>query len=365
MKMSFTWDEAGGSPDLPQEKAFLYFHMETAAFKSAPQSRTAPSYDNVANLRILAFRQKGDRFLYIGDVDKSGIVYDGKAFTGKALLPTGIYRFIPAYGLPGPEDAGYTLSKIDYSTSYTDNLMVSHLENGVLPVLFLQQGNVPVNDYVLGLDSKENNPTVSLNLIRAIARLDILFVRGGRNESGKYVEEEGAVFGTNTDLAALTLAVDGVNPSVRLVDGALVAENITPLKTQYVMDLSTARTNGTSAATTYGQSSSDGSAYDYEAMAPEDFIDGSAHIYGPFLFPHAEADVRGCGLTLTLTSTPDKINGEVYTRTIRLKQVPLNRNKVTLVKIYSGGKDIFHTTTDFEIIVNEAWDEHQEISGGV
>lgn len=356
----------GDTPVLPKEKATVYFQMDAAAFKSAPQTKAVQAYDDVAKLRVLAFRQNGDDYLYIGDVDKAGITHNGTAFTGKAQLPIGTYRFIPAYGLPDKTDENVSLSPIDLSTPYSDNLMAGHLENGVLPAIFLQKENVAAKDYVLGMDSEQTPPTVSLSLTRAVARLDIQFVQGVKNNAdGKYNEKKGPVFGKNTDLATLNLSLKNLNPSVQLSNGQVVTENITPVKMLYPVDLSAARTNGKGEATIYGQDKSEGIAYDYDHVSEEDFIDGSAHICGPFLFPYTDEANQGCDLTMTLVSTPDKTTGQVYTRPIHINKVPLIRNKVTLIKIFSGEEGIFYTNANFEIVVNEAWDGHTEISGSV
>lgn len=355
-------DYTGNAPDLPSEKATVYFKMNTTAFKSATQTRAGQTYD-AADLRILAFRQNNGNYLYIGDVDKAKINFDGKAFTGSAQLPVGNYKFIPAYGVPETADANVSFSNLDFTTPYSDNLSVDHLENGVLPAIFLQKEDVVVKDYNLGIDSKEKNTTVALELTRAVARLDIQFVQGEKN-NGQYEEVAGPVFGTKTDLAQLTLNFEGLNPSVQFTNGKLVGTGITPINALFNVDLTTARTDGNAAATIYGKAKGE-TPYDYEAVAQEDFINGSTHIYGPFLFPFADAATEGSNLTLTLTSTPDNETQQVYTRTIHIDNVPLSRNKVTLIKIYSGGDDIFHTNTAFEITVNKAWEDHQEISGSV
>lgn len=359
-------DDTEDIRDLPKDMATVYFQMNTAALNIHPQARSGQVYDDIKNLRILAFRQNSNQYFYTGDVDKTNISYDGTAFTGNARIPVGTYRFIPIYGLPISANTDLSISNIDYSTPYSDQLMVTQLENGVLPALFLQKEDVSVKDYVLGTDSKQANPKVSLNLTRAVARLDIHFVQGQKNSGeGDYVEKAGAVFGKNTDLSSLTLELENLNPSVRLINGVLITENIKPVKVRLDVDLSKSRTDGTGAKTTYGKNTAGGKAYDYEAIAKEDFINGSAHIYGPFLFPHTDTSSQGSNLTLTLVSTPDEVTKQVYSRTIHIDNVPLSRNRITLVKIYSGGDDIFHTKTDFEIFINKAWEDHTEISGSV
>lgn len=354
----------GDVPVLPKEMATVNFEMNAASFKAVPQSKAGQIYDDINSLRILAFRQSGDDYLYIGDVKKDEITHNGTAFAGKAQLPVGTYRFIPAYGLPDATNEHLSISDLTFTTPYSDALMVSHKKDGILPAIFLQKEDVVVNDYVLGTDSKVANTTVALEMTRAIARVDIQFVQGDKT-SGKYVEKAGSVFGTKTDLASLTLNFAALNPSVQMTNGKLISENITPVNTLFNVNLATARTNGNATATIYGKAKADGKAYDYEAVAPEDFINGSTHIYGPFLIPFADETNYGSDLTLTLTSTPDSENGQTYTRTIHVDKVPLSRNKVTLITIYSGGDDIFHTSSDFEITINKAWEDHKDISGSV
>ena len=53
----------------------------------------------------------------------------------------------------------------------------------------------------------------------------------------------------------------------------------------------------------------------------------------------------------------------MYERSIDIENVPLSRNKVTMVKLYVLRGDFFNTEVAFEIGVKEAWEGSHIVDG--
>lgn len=347
---------------LPAEKATVQFKMNTAALSSL-KSRAIPQAYGVEDLRILAFRQNDEgKFLYIDDVDKTNITGDANGvFTGTAELPVGVYQFIPAFGLPEPAGTDVTIPQPDKNTNITDALNITHA-TGVLPAIFLQEKGTTPTPYTLAVN---NTPAqVSLNLKRAVARVDVMFVRGHK-EGDTYVEDpsDNSVFGTTTDLDSMGIALTDINPTVKIMDGALVTG--TRIAPTFTINLQEALTKGTANGnSTLGTEGGDN---DFENIKPESIVNGGAHIYGSFVFPYesvAEGETpETTTLSITVKSTYDEETKQNIRRTITVPNVKLIRNQVTLVKVFVPGEDLFHTNTTFSVTINKAWEYNNESWG--
>lgn len=350
---------------LPTEMATVKFNMKADALKT-PGTRAISQAYGIDDLRILAFRQSDENnFLYIADVDKAKINADGNGnFTGEAELPVGVYQFIPAFGLPAAGGTDVTIPVPVTTTNITEAMNITH-NTGVLPAIFLQEKGKTPDTYILGV--KNETPNVSLNLKRAVARLDIMFVRGHKDEAtGKYVEDpnDTSVFGETTGLDSLGISFTGINPTVQLMDGALVS-GATRINPDFDITLPDAMTEGTAAEnSTLG---TEGGENDFENIKPESIVNGGAHIYGPFVFPYETAaegiDPEMTTISITAKSTYDEATKQYIRRTITVPNVKLVRNQVTLVKIFVPGDDLFHTNTTFAVTINTDWDYNNESWG--
>lgn len=348
---------------LPTEMATVRFNMKADALK-APGTRAISQAYGIDDLRILAFRQNEENnFLYIDDVATDSIKADGKGnFTGTAVLPVGKYQFIPAFGLPDASSTDVTIPVPVTTTNITEAMNITH-KTGVLPAIFLQEKEKTSDTYTLGVNNA--TPNVSLNLKRAVARLDIMFVRGHK-EGDTYVEDPNdiSVFGENTDLDSLGISFAQINPSVQLIDGSVVS-GATRIDPSFEIDLTKAMTKGTSDDnSTLGKADGNN---DFEKILPEYIVKGGAHIYGPFVFPYETAAEGATPETTTITitakSTYDEATKQYIRRTITVPNVKLVRNQVTLVKIFVPGEDLFHTKTTVAVTINTDWTYNNESWG--
>lgn len=325
--------------------ATIRFETSTSGLNARSLNRNAivPSY-TVDDLRILAFRQDeaDNAFKYIGDVKKDEIVLNGSTFSGNAQLPVGTYKFIPLYGV----NAEVGMSVLDKAVEYSDNLTLTHDPAKVLPAIFLQHPDVVEKVYTLGVDSKTSNEIVKMALKRAVARLDVQFVRASKVDE-VYKEEGGDLVLGGAQLAAMNVTLNGITSNVNMTKGAVNTESVDHT---YAIPVASALTMGNADATKFG-----GEGYDYDAVDEGDFIRGSVHVQGPYVFPFAD-DTKSTTLSIEVTSGKDATTGQVYHRTIAINGVKLLRNQVTLVKIYVPGDDLFHTNVGFEVTIQKAWD---------
>lgn len=341
-------------PAEPGNLATVQFEMKAAAFNT-PRSRVSFQKYEPVHFRILAFRHDGTDYTYTDDVDFTAVNWSGDRFIGNAQLPVGKYQFVSAYGVPTA-----TTSFVELSTPAQpdENLTATHISNGVLPAIFLGE-DAELTSYDLGMVSGENTK-VTASLKRAVSRLDILFVRGdtvgGNNTERPATDEDGDILGVG--IAEFKIDFDKVSPTVRMTDGGLKTAD--PIAHTYYVGVDTTLITGTNeTATIVGAPG-----YNFEGILEEDIVKGAAYFYGPFIFPNPEATPDITTLTLNLTSKPDAANNNhVYTRKITVKNLTLKRNKVTLVKVYVTGKDIFHTGNHFDVEVKDAWDGVEEIPG--
>lgn len=342
-------DVAAPAADEPGEMAKVCFEMNAAALNMPANTKANSQQYGIENLRILAFRQNAQGFMYTEDVTKTGWTYDeatGK-FAGTSELPVGKYQFVAAYGLPEATNDKVTLS---VPADVTGTMTASHNQDAALPAIFLGSDK-NLTTYDLGLTSAANQK-VTATIKRAVSRVDILFIR--KDADGN--EIAGAnVFG-QPGLATMNLKFGNINPTVNMVDGSL-AEG-TPMETSFEVNTGKDITIGNGEKTIYGEAKADNTPYDYEAVVEGDLITGSAHVYGPFLFPNADETTYST-LEIDLTSVA---NGDhTYNRKIEINNLPLSRNKVTLVKIYVPGTDVFRTNVSFDVTVNKAWEDKLEV----
>ena len=149
----------------------------------------------------------------------------------------------------------------------------------------------------------------------------------------------------------------GLNRNVNLLgtktttdEGSLFNENFT------VPDLGNTVTRGTSTDDTKVGTTG---FLNYDNIKTDDIKTGSAHVHGAYLLPYDEA-INTTNLTLVLT------NGLGDKRTIVApKNLPLERNKVTLVKIYVLSGTVFNTDVKFNVTIDTAWLEANSVDGEI
>ena len=142
------------------------------------------------------------------------------------------------------------------------------------------------------------------------------------------------------------------------VDGGVVAGPTMPTSFTVVNQVISDGSNTT--GSTIGESTGE-IPYDFDNVGVKDIMKGGHYAYGPYVFPFSSTTTT-TNLTLTVTSGKEAGN-HVYERSIDIENVPLSRNKVTMVKLYVLRGDFFNTEVAFEIGVKEAWEGSHIVHG--
>lgn len=314
------------------------------AFVMRTPQQAAP-YASTDDFRVLTFKQdaSGD-YTYLTDIPLGGMSYDGSTLKGSAQLAAGEYKFVPTYGVAAADS--FTWPALDGAVLNAD-LAFTHTA-GSFPAAFLL--NVPaesVDSYTISLDGPRQ--TVSATLRRSVSRVDVLFIRADKDASG-YTEKAGDdVFGPEK-LAKVEMEYTDANSRLGLtgekIDGTFDVTHTISAPMDYV-------TMGTGTATTLSR---DG--YNFDDVLAADIISGSAHLEGTYLIPNKD-NTPTTSLTMHLTS------GEGTPRTITVEKLPVERNKVTLVRIYVLGDNVFTTAVDFAVELDTVWDGSNFVDGEI
>lgn len=361
---------AACSDDVTDDKKLSPGDGETTVVKFEMNANTGNYYSPLSrsvnmpgitkeNFRIMAFKKTpdGDKYIYAQDIPTSGMNYENNLLSGTVRLPIGEYKFVSTYGLV--KDGGFVFPDPAPGTSeLTDDLSINHNKVDGSSVLFLEEGSLEtLHSYELGINSTANE-SVSASLTRAVSRVDVLFIQAKKNADGTYTEvsDSADVFGVS-QLANIEMQFTGLNKNVNLVgnktttdSGSLFNENFT------VPDLEETVTRGASADDTKVGTPA---FLSYDNISKNDIKAGSAHVHGAYLLPYEDAKTN-TNLTLVLT------NGSGDKRTIIVpKKLPLERNKVTLVKIHVLSGTVFNTDVDFHVTIDTAWLEANSVDGEI
>lgn len=361
---------AACSDDVTDDKKLSPGDGETTVVKFEMNANTGNYYSPLSrsvnlpgitkdNFRIMAFKKTpdGDKYIYAQDIPTSGMNYENNLLSGTVRLPIGEYKFVSTYGLV--KDGGFVFPNPAPGTSeLTDDLSINHNKVDGSSVLFLEEGSLEtLHSYELGINSTANE-SVSASLTRAVSRVDVLFIQAKKNADGTYTEvsDSADVFGVS-QLANIEMQFTGLNKNVNLVgnktttdSGSLFNENFT------VPDLEKTVTRGASADDTKVGTPA---FLSYDNISENDIKAGSAHVHGAYLLPYEDAKTN-TNLTLVLT------NGSGDKRTIIVpKELPLERNKVTLVKIHVLSGTVFNTDVDFHVTIDTAWLEANSVDGEI
>lgn len=323
-------------------------HAEMGNYSPATSRGITPPAITADNFRILAFKESPDngKFLYEQDVPTEQLTYANNVLSGTARLPIGKYKFVPTYGFV--TGGGFSLPEfVSRNTELTNTLNITHNTVDASSVFFLGKDPVEkLQTYALGI-SPTPNENVSLSMSRAVSRVDILFIQV-KEENGVKVEVSDStdVFGAS-ELAGIDLQFTGLNKNINLSGNKVTNDNTSLFNPAYsITDLGNAVTKGNSETDT--QVGTDGY-LSYDNIQAEHIKQGSAHVHGVYVLPFGEVanDTR---LNLTLTNK----RGDVRNITVK-DPLPLERNKVTLVKIYVLSGTVFNTDVKFDVIVDTAW----------
>lgn len=340
-----------------QNLTTVKFEMDASNLMHGGATRSVQPVYSRDGFSIYAFRQEdsGNDFICNQVIDGSSMSYDAdnKKLTGTARLPIGTYRFISAYGLA---NSAHIAMPVMISQTLTDDLGYTHQETGSAPEIFLGEGivaNLP--SYTLGLTSSAN-PVVKATLKRAVSRIDILFINATKNGT-TYTEQvypDGENIFGNKDLEVIQLKLAGLNEKMNFLGNRLGTATINA--DINVSDLNQAVVIGTNPdQTAVGTDDF----VDYDNIQGKDVIYGSAHIAGPYVFPGKDASKN---TSLKLYIKPKDSVGRTITIADKL---PLERNKVTLVKVYVLEGNVFTTKVNFEVEIQTEWLGENEVVGEV
>lgn len=355
-------DSVNGSalPGDPETTEVKFEMNAMTATSSAPLSRgiTLPTLAK-DNFRIMAFKKSptSQKYLFEQNVPMTGMTLNNNVLSGTARLPIGEYKFVSTYGLT--EGGGFTLPEFTpVTTELTNDLNIAHGTVDGTSVLFLESGPLEnLHSYALGINPTANE-AVNATLSRAVSRVDVLFIQAKKNADGTYTEvsDSADVFGV-TKLTNIEMQFTGLNKNVNLVGKKTTTDSGSLFDNNFqVPNLVNTVTRGTS-----GENTKVGTPtfLTYDNITDADIKKGSAHVHGAYVLPFDDSATT-TGLTLLLT------NGLGDVRTIAVPEnLTLERNKVTLIKIYVLGGTVFNTDVNFNVTIDTAWLNANTIDGEI
>lgn len=351
------------------------FELDASALKLDGLSKGlkySPSY-SAGGFGIYAFKQVDgtNDYVYEKSINVANMKYEDKKLTGTDQLNIGTYKFLFSYGL---QNQTSRLALPNWpNKALTNDLPVIYNGSGALTEIFLQTSESDVADldpYSLGLTNATANPTVTATLFRAVSRVDIMFIKAKKNENGTYTETAYAsgknILGQKT-IEQFQLRFRDLNNTMDFF-GKNTTTTVTPSVDMNLSNFSETITIGDGTATSVGTDSYT----DYDNVQTSHIINGSAHVFGTFLFPNNDA-TKSVGLELYIKPVGD-VGRTINVSTDADHLLPVERNKVTLVKIYvleKGTPDpeipptVFTTNVEFEVVIDTVWDGSHEVIGEI
>lgn len=359
---SCTNDDLVETNNLPNDgqTATVRFEMNANTGNYSPLSRSinlAPIIKQ--NFRIMAFKKSNDPtkegYFYAQDVptDKMNIV--SNKLSGTARLPIGEYKFVSTYGLV---NGGFQLPTLTpESTELNDASRITHQTVDGSSVIFLEKGSLTdLPSYQLGINPEANKP-VSTELGRGVARVDILFLQSTKDSEGVYTEvsESEDVLET-ANLESIEMKFTNLNNNVNLVGQDIKTEPSNLFDNNFtVPNLANTITIGDSQNDTKVGTSG---FLNYDGITASDIKKGSAHVHGAYLLP--------CDATTATTLTLVLKNKKGDVRTINAStDLPLERNKVTIVKIHVLSGTVFNTNVQFNVTIDTEWLDANIVDGEI
>lgn len=341
----------------------IHFEMETVFPAAGVNMRSFGPEIGKEGFRILAFRGNDEgEFVYTQDVPTDRMTLSGQTLSGQALLSIGRYKFIPTYEATRTGAYAWPLLTAD-ETVLSDTLSFRQATLNGSSVLFLETRSfkeLPV--YEVGLSASTTDAVHSV-LKRAVARVDLLFLRVKKNSDGSFTEISGTPGVLGGQLPTdIRFQFKKLSRAISLTaEQSVNTEGFTFFDADYsVGDMERAVTVGNGPVTLVGTDDF----IEYDNVRPSDLRTGAAHVQGAYVLPFAMGGPFYTRLSIRLARS----NSQVRTLAIE-PVVPLERNKVTLVKIYlveddgSGGGDIFDSNVTFQVTIDTHWDGYHLVEG--
>ncbi len=348
----------------PGEQTAVKFELDASALKYSitdSKLKFSPSYTK-DGFRVYAFRQVpgSSDYLFEKVINHANMTYSAsdKKLVGTDLLTIGTYKFLCAYGV---EQTGVVTLPTWAGKVLTNDFIMQYNGTAALGEIFLEDTDVnTLTSYPLGLTSA-TNPTVTATLKRAVSRIDVMFFKG-KKEGNSYTElpytNGNNVFGMKT-LETLQLRYKDLNSTIDFFGNYVSAPVLSNVNVN-LANFNNIVTIGTAGATTVGNDDYT----KYDNVEEGDMIKGAAHVFGNYVIPN-EDDAKTASLEIYIKP----MAGEGRTITLAEK-LPMEQNKVTLVKIYvidNGGDepDVFTTNVRFEVEIETVWDGSNEVTGEI
>ncbi|GEM_PF-190039 len=343
--ISCNGDDDLGTQVEKKDLATVSFEVDASMLNLGVISKTITPFYTSDGFSIYAFKQSenGIDYEFSQMLNLSNAVYipETKTLTGTATLEVGNYKFIPAYGLKNPQNLTLPIAT---GRSLSDDLSLVHSPTGNygnnLPEVFLmtQDGATarmddiqPYSVNMLG----SLNQSVRLTVSRAVSRVDVMFIKAIKNSNNTYTEIQSApqdVFG-NLGLGKMEMRFTGLNQNMNLLGVKQAGVFNSTINAQNIGLNGDAVTMGTrNGASIIGAEDY----FRFDSVQTNDVIRGSAHVFGSYLIPNND-DQRTVGLQLYVEPQNKITNSRSRTINIALgneRLIPLERNKVTLIKVY-------------------------------
>lgn len=320
-------------PEAPGTKGNVKFVIKKNFVKAGTTS-------GKEGFRILRFRKNAaDDYVYEQDIPLEGMQSDGTTLSGSLQMAPGDYKFIPTHGLAVP--GNYTWPALE-GALLRDSVCVAHTGGTLPPVFMLNKSLNEIEPYRVTVDGPA--VTVRDTLRRAVSRVDVLFIRADKTGDGYTPKKGGDVFGPE-GLAGAVLDFGNANSGMSL--GGVKYALARPLHvTHAIEDIPSALVTGTGEKMRVGEPGY----VDYDAVAPEDVLRGSALLRGTYLIPNTD-EQETVDFSLRLVSGAGSVR-EIAPQ----RKLPLSRNKVTLVRVYVLGADVFTPQVVFAYEIDTHWD---------
>ncbi len=345
------------SPD--KNNTTVKFVLNAKALRIAPTKTYTPAYDK-NGFGIYAFRRQdeGTEYIFEKKIDFKNAVYSESEniLTVTDKLAIGNYKFIGSYGLLNQSDAIF--QPVLDNRSLTEDLIFSLTGTAPISEIFLPTADnaSSLPDYPLGV-SEVANPTVNLNLNRAVSRVDVVFIKAVKN-GDEYIPlayPEGKNIFDNKNIEQIRMRFSDINNTMNLFG----EDKTGTLFSTFDVDLTDLSDRIVIGNDPVGMALLDPDYTDYDNVREADIINGSAHVFGTYLFPNDNTKTAGLEVYIKGEGTEGK--------TIRIDtdadhKLPLERNKVTLVKIYVLSDNVFSSTDiNFEVEIVTVWDPSHQV----
>ncbi|MDU1905010.1 MAG: hypothetical protein E6772_09520 [Dysgonomonas sp.] len=366
------------------KKTIVNFEFDASVINYSPTEsslRYSPTYTK-GGFKIYAFMQDSLTldYKYATTVSADSMTYDPatKKLTGKTAINIGKYKFVASYGL---DQTAVTVPTFTSSSVLDDTYSITYDGSAPLQEIFFSEGktSASLKEYELGITPGANE-TVKDTLRRSVSRVDVLFLKVKKDtiSPGVYQYTESPykagndVFGRNS-IEAIQMRYNNT------LNGTMGLFGQFKPSTPFAANINLGNFGQTITIgndTTVTETIIGNSTYTrYDSVVPTDLAHGGAHIFGNYLFPNADATPTN-GLQIYIK--PVGGNG----RTITLNDLlPVEKNKVTLVKIYvvetdenKGGPGpgpdpekphVFSTNVTFEVEIITDWAGSHEVIGEI